>query len=533
MLAAIIALLAAFWAARAVNPSELDKRFESIEAFLRHSGPAVAGIVSAFVVWWTWGSASPLPIIHDESSYLLQADIFANLRWTAPAPALPEFFEQPQVLVTPVVASKYWPGHALLLAIGSMVHFHPLVPLLLAGATAALLFSLGTRVCNPWVGLLTWMTWLTTPLVLRYQPGYFSQTTTTAAVLAAWWCLLEWRDSRRKLWIALMALAIGWGAITQPVTMLAFALPIAVVVLWDVVRYRLWLDLPLFVAVLVAVLAILPLWNARTTGDRRLTPLALYTREYLPFDKPGFTTDSTPPRRALSPVVKSLYDDFLARRAAQRLNNLHWTIASRLWNLGRNLWQGTQLLLLPFFVVGLFAMPFGMRFAGASCVLLFLAQLPYAHDPEWTLSYLEVAPVVAAITACGIWRALVWFSHGVEVRLHIDRRPKLGSALVAIVLAFFALPSFTIWRLEHRQMSSVRTAFDAAVRELPASKAIIFLHYAKRPTHLSLVTNYPDLQRAPIWVVHDLGPRNQELVNTALDRTAFVFDEQEMGFKRF
>lgn len=533
MLAAIIALLAAFWAARAVNPSELDKRFESIEAFLRRSGPAVAAIVTPLVMWWAWGSANPLPIIHDESSYLLQADIFARLRWTAPAPAMPEFFEQPHVLVSPVVASKFPPGHALLLAIGSLVRFHPLVPLLLAGATAALLVALTTRVCNPWVGLLAWMTWLVTPLVLRYEPGYFSQSTSTLAVLAAWWCLLEWRDSRRKLWVALMAFAVAWGGITRPISMLAFALPIAVVAVADIVRYRLWADLPIAMGVALAVLAIVPLWNARTTGDKRVTPLALYTRDYLPFDKPGFATDSTPPRRALSPVLKSLYDDFLARRASQRLGTLHWIVASRLWNLGRDLWQGTQILLLPFFALGLFAMPRDMRFAGLSCVLLFLAYLPYAHDPQWTLFYLEVAPVVAAITGCGIWRALVWFTQGVEVRLHIDRRPKLGSALVAIVLAFFALPTLTIWRLEHQRMSSVRMEFDRAVRQLPASKAIIFLHYAPRTAHLSLVSNYADLQRAPIWVVHDLGARNQELVKLALDRTAFVFDETQMEFRRF
>lgn len=533
MLAAIIALLAAFWAARAVNPSELDKRFESIEAFLRRAGPPLAAVVSALVVWVVWGSSTPVPTAPEESSYLLQADIFARLHWTAPAPALPEFFEQPHVLVSPVIASKFPPGHALLLAIGSVVHFHPLVPLLLTAATAALLFALATRLCNPWVGLLTWITWLTTPLVLRYQPGYFSEVTSATAILAAWWCLLDWREHRQKRSIALMALAVGWGAITRPVAMLAFGLPIVIVVVYDAVRYRLWLDVPLALAVALAVLAILPLWNARTTGDRTLTPLAVYTRDYLPFDKPGFRTDSTPPRRALPPVLKSMYDELLALRAAQRLNTLHRTVASRLWYLARDLWRATQLLLLPFFIVGLVVMTREMRFAGLSCILLFVIYLAYAHDPSWTLFYLEAAPVVAVITACGLWRALVWFTHGVEVRLHVDRRPKLGALLVAIVLTFFAVPTLTVWRVDHRDTAEVRTAFDSAVRQLPASKAIIFLHYAARPTHLQLVSNYPELQQAPVWVVHDLGERDRELIKLALDRTAFLFDEEKMEFRRF
>lgn len=533
MLAALIALLAAFWAARAVNPSELDKRFESIEAFLRRYGPSVAAVVSALVVWWVWGSARPLPIVHDESSYVLQADIFARLRWTAPPPSMPEFFEQPNVLVSPALASKYPPGHALLLMPGALVGFHALMPLLLTAGTAALLFALVTRVCNPWVALLSWMIWLSTPLVLRYQPGYFSEVTSTLLVLSAWWCVLEWRESRSKTWIAMLAFCIGWGAITRPVTMLAFAVPVALLAVYEIVRYRLWVDLPVGLGVTLVILAILPLWSARTTGDFRLTPLAEYTRDYLPFDKPGFTTDSTPPRRALSPVAKSLYDDSLARHAEQRLDNLHWIVAARLWNIARDLWRGTQLLLLPFFVIGLFRLPREVRFAGIGCALLFLFYLPYAHDPPSTLYYLEIAPVVAAVSAIGIWRALEWFSKGVEVRLHVDRRPKLGSVLVAIVLAFFAVPTFTVWRVEHQDAGSVRMAFESAVRQLPASKAIIFLRYARRPHHLNLVFNHADLQRAPVWVVHDLGERNRDLVKLALDRTPFVFDEQEMEFRRY
>jgi 4-amino-4-deoxy-L-arabinose transferase-like glycosyltransferase len=533
VITATLALLAAFWAARLVNPSELDDRFDHMEAWLRRFGPVAAAVVSILVIWWTWGALNPLAIVHDESSYVLQSEIFARFRWTAPSPAIPEFFEQPHVLVVPAVASKYPPGHALLMAIGSLLHFPALMPLLLTGATAALIMMVTTRVTNPWMGLLAWIIWLTTPLVLRYQPGYFSETTTTALVLASWWCLLEWRETRKRSWIALLGLAVGWGAITRPLTMLAFGIPIAAIVISDVIRYRFWLEAPIALGGCLAVLAIVPLWSARTTGDRALTPTALYTRDYLPFDKPGFTPDTTPPRRAQSPVVKSLYDDFLAHHQRQRLGDLHRTFGERAWNVARDLWRGTQLVLLPFFLIGLFSMPRELRFGAASAALAFLAHLGYAHDAPWTLYYAEMVPVVAAITACGAWRALVRVARGVVIQRHIDRRPKLGAALVALVLAFSSIPTFVSWRRQHEEMTSVRTAFEQAMTQLPASKAIIFLRYAQRPHHLSLVFNSADLQHAPVWVVHDLGDRNQELVKLALDRTAFVFDETAMEFRRF
>lgn len=529
-------LAAAFWAARIVNTSELDERFERMESWIRHNGPWAAAIITIVLVWWTWGDSFPRPIVHDESSYVLQSEIFARFRWTAPSPPIPEFFEQPHVLVVPAVASKYPPGHALLLTIGSLLHFSPLIPLLLSAVTAALLTTVLARITNAWVAFLTWLIWITTPLVLRYQPGYFSEVTTTALILASWCCLLEWRETRKRRWLLWLGAAVGWGAITRPVTMLAFAIPIAAVVLWDAARTRKsrpWIDVGFAVLVSGAILAILPLWSSRTTGNARLTPLALYSREYLPFDKPGFSVDTTPPRRALSPVVQSLYDDFRAHRERQQLGSIHRTFGQRIFYFARDLFRGTQVVLVPLFILGLVGMSRELRLALISCGLLFLFYLPYAHDAPWTLYYLEIAPVIAAVTACGTWRALVWITEGVNIQLHIERRPKLGSALVAIVLAIFAFPTIAYWRREHQTMASTRSGFDQSVAQLPASKAIIFLRYAQRPHHMSLVDNHADLPNAPVWVVHDMGERNKELISLALDRTAFLFDEGAMEFRRF
>ena len=55
------------------------------------------------------------------------------------------------------------------------------MPLVIAGVTAALLMMIATRVTNPWTALLAWIVWQTTPLVLRFQPSYFSETTSARA----------------------------------------------------------------------------------------------------------------------------------------------------------------------------------------------------------------------------------------------------------------------------------------------------------------------------------------------------------------
>lgn len=518
-----VALLAALFAPRIVRPERMSAQLERVERGLRRFGGVVLAILAVLVVWWVWGQLLPVAKIHDEGSYLLQAEIFARGRWTAPSPPIPEFFEQPHVQVVPAVASKYPPGHALLLTLGVLVGFPAFVPLLLTGLTTALLFALVTRVSNPWVGLLASTFWISAPIVLRFQPSYLSELTTTPLILASWWALLEWRASRTGRWLVWMALAVGWGAITRPLTMLAIAAPIGLVVARDIVRLRRWRDAGLALASAVAVLSIVPLWNARTTGNWRLSPLELYRRDYLPFDKLGFTVDTSVPRRAgsMSPVLVTLYADFLTLHKEQPVEALPQVASHRAVNLAVGFFQGARLPLLPFAIAGLF-LSGALQFAAVSALLLFLVHLPYAHWAAWTLYYLEITPVVAALVALGLWRTAVRVSgreHGAE----------LSILLVTIVAAGFALPEIERWRREHRHMSAFARDLAVAVKRLPSQPAILFVRYSPRlRRHVSAIQNLADLERAPVWVVHDLGERNAELQRRAPNRTPYHLDEDRI-----
>src|ERR1700676_2152357 len=115
--------------------------------------PAAVALVAMLVTWYVWGSLHQVAIVHDEASYLLQAETVARLRWAMPSPPLPAFFEQFHVLVAPTFASKYPPGHGILLVPGIWLGMPGLVPVLLNGLAAALLFVLARRVTNGWVAL--------------------------------------------------------------------------------------------------------------------------------------------------------------------------------------------------------------------------------------------------------------------------------------------------------------------------------------------------------------------------------------------
>lgn len=527
VLLSTVAIVAAIVASRLPFASSAGERLARVSGRVASPrfGALAAAVISMVVVWYVWDAGSPIAKVHDETSYLLQADIFASGRWTAPSPPIPDFFEQPHVQVVPAVASKYPPGHALVLTPGALVGFPALVPLLLTGITAWLIVVLAARLSNPWVALVTWLVWLTAPIVLRFQPSYFSELTTAPLVLFSWWALREWREGRRARWLWWMALAIGWGAITRPLTMLAFAIPIGVVVMRDTVRLRLWRDFGVAFAIGLAVLSLLPLWSAKTTGDWRVSPIELYRKDYLPFDKIGFTPDTTPPRRTVSPVLRTTYDYFRLARTQQSLDALPHIVADRAINLASALFQGARLPLALLALAGLLAMTPPLAFGLGSSLVLLLVHLPYAHWAPWTVYYLELTPVVAFLVAMGGWRAL-------RALATDERRTITGMALTAVAIAAFAVPAIGWWKRDHRGRSAFDRRFAASLQQLP-TPAIVFIRYSPRfAQHVSVVFNSAHLEQEPIWVVHDLGARNDELRRLAPERASFDFEEEQLVAER-
>lgn len=488
----------------------------------------VVFVVTFLVLWYSWAAWNPIPVVHDEMAYVLQAQIFARGRWALPSPPLSAFWEQPHVLVEPVLAAKYFPGHALMMAAGALVGWPALMPLLLQSTTAALLYVLARRVGSGAIALLAWVVWLFTPMVMYFGASYFAQATSTAFWLAGWYALLEWRTMRRTRWLLAVAFCTGWVAITRPLTGVAYAIPIGIVVLRHVYAERRWRDFAYAFAMGTAVIAILALWSAKTTGDWRVTPQALYTRMYMPYDVPGFGMDSTPPSHSIAPDLLQLNNVYSSVHVTHFPSTLPSALATRARYLFISTWGVTSGIMGVFALLGLLTLGGATSFALASSVLVLVAYLLYATPPQWTLYYYESVPTYAYLTAAGMaWAASL--SSRAPLTRGSWRLRRWSGALVAGA-AMLALPGIVALRIIHGQHIGDRkflTRFDRLLATIHDERAVVFVRYAgTHNPHVTFVRNTANPQQERIWVVYDRGEvENALLLATAPERKAYLFDE--------
>ncbi len=498
-------------------------------------GPAIVGVLTALAVWWVWAATAGVPVMHDEWAYWLQAGQYAHGAWSQAAPVIPEFFEQMYVLVTPVFAAKYPPGHAIVIALGFMLGWPMLMPLVLSGLTGGLVFALARRVRGGGVALATWLFWLGTFGNLRWRASYFSEVTSSLCWLVAWWALLEWRASRRRAPMVVLALSIGWCAVTRPYTAVALAIPIAGVVIVDLVRLGSWRGnwrdtwresvrtMAIGIATGTMVLLVLPLWSWRTTGNMKETPLATYTRQYLPFDVPGLRVDLAPPERAVPAEMEQVRAFLRGVKEQQVREPFVRTIAWRTLGVALHTFDAWRLPLLVCFLIGLAALGAPGWLALGTGILLIVSYGVQAHSPDWTLYYLEALPALAYATACGARRLLALTSAGLRV-----------APFAAVLVAGLVVRDIGNARKLVGRLSEGPRTFVASVAALPKRPNVVFVRYAPDrgagSLHLSLVANDGVLDTAPSWIVHDRGNDNRRLLLATPNRTAYLYDESTRTF---
>ena len=498
------------------------------------STPVVVALLTGAATFFVWGSLTRTAVVHDESAYLLQAQLFSNFRFTAPSPPLPQFFEQLYVNLRPAVFSKYPPGTSLLLAPGVMFGMPGLPVVVMNALSGALVFVLVRRHAGGVVALLTWLFWASSFPVQYFHAMYLSEVPTSLAWLAAWWGVSRWATSGRARDLAIAAGAIALCGITRPLTAVALAISVGAVLVF-VARRRgaapPWLtrrELGTLGGFAFAALLFVGVWSWRSTGDPFTTPLSLYTKRYVPFDRLGFGVRAGEAPSATLPWDQRVTDgSFYEEHRIHTLTTLPRTLVARARMVGRDMWYDWRGGLALVALLGLVGAPLALWVGLGALVVQLLLYLLYAHPARWSLYYIEVLPVLAFATALGVLRIL-------ELGAHRLSSSRARLTLVAAMVLAMAYPTVVTLRQVRAQIVADHGYYDSFRASLPsdADSAIVFVRYA--PSHndgLSLVRNVPDFRSARIWTAYDRGAENAQLLRLAPRRKAYLFDEGEWALE--
>lgn len=172
-----------------------------------------------------------IPHVQDSVTYLFQAKTLANGRLWAPAPPLPEFFEQEFLLVRDGRwFGKYPPGFPLLLAVGLLAGGPWLINPLLAALTTPLLFVLGKQLYSRATGLLAAALLLGSPFFLFMSANFLAHGAELfwgTLFMVCWLSALRKPGGRR--WAVASGLALGFLFLTRQITAVALGLPFLLV----------------------------------------------------------------------------------------------------------------------------------------------------------------------------------------------------------------------------------------------------------------------------------------------------------------
>lgn len=496
-----------------------------LHALRSRRAPVLAGVLSAAAAAYVWG-LHPAPFVHDEAAYLLQAKLYSTGRWIGPAAPIPEFFEQMYTFVWPYTAAKYPPGFPLALVPGVWLGLPVLVPIALVGIAGALVFSLAREISNEIVAAMTWLLWTTIPHETWPMPPFMSQHLSTALLLATWYALERWRKVGRSQSLFCVAFFMGCEGITRPFTFAVAAIPVVLVVLVIVVKRRCWLQLGGALAIDIAILSVIPLWSFKTTGDPKVTPLALHLRWYTPYDNIGFGWDAPPPVRALPPDLRNVTRLLSRDRRHHTLSRVPQLAVGRALQIRLNAFPRWRALLLLPIAYGIFLVPAEGLFAGATALLIFLAHLVLAHPVKLSMYYMETYPVLTFLAAIGTWRLVVGERPAASEETADPETVRAGLQIGVLLFAMMiplALDDLGRYREWERFIPARKARFRSVVAKLPG-KSMIFVRYPPGfAAFITLIENGPDLSRQKAWIVHDLGPENERLRAIAPDRTPYLY----------
>ena len=455
--------------------------------------------------------------IHDENSYLFQAETLLAGHWSFPSHAeFPRLFDEVHVLNEGRFASRYYPGTGAWLAPFVAIG-HPVWGLWLAsGLTAMFLFWAGRELGGNGVGLLSGVMTAVSPGIAVFANLYLAHLPGLVGLSAFLFAFLRMIRTNSIGSAFAAGAGLSFAMLCRPMTAAGFALPFGLWMAWSLIGPRRWSSDPysrllrwksaLGMAVpLAAGLAVMVAYNRDITGSWTIMPYQLYTDIYSPRHVYGFN-NVVRGEAKLGPKVLEDYDRWAENLTPARavVNVRNRVIASLQWTVG-------IVPLLTGLVVFFAGVPdrAGGFLAGrwwlipASIVSLHAVHVPYWLDGMLHYHYVfESGPMLVLMLVAATDRAAQSWNHQNRLRMPVWWLGLLITAFLPLYVSFdTVLPmSRAAAGVNHLgytrlQMRDFRKRVDQTVTRRPA---LVLVDQDPANLHLDYIVNPPSLDAATL-----------------------------------
>ncbi|PYV44019.1 MAG: hypothetical protein DMG06_08295 [Acidobacteria bacterium] len=491
---------------------------------------ALAIWIFAFVMYWAIGYFAErgfTPNMHDEYAYIFQAETFANGKLYYPPPVHPEFFDAFHILTEKIYASKYPPGHALILVPGLLLGVPMLMPLLLSMGSLMVLYFWVKEIKDQDFALISTGLLAISPLQIQMATSYLSHSTTLFFLLLFAYSLRNSFERRSLGYPVIAGIAIGIAFITRPLTAFAVASPFIFYFFFLAIRKAREGKKHGLKIISLMSLACFPFliiffgYNTILMGSPLKFPWTEYTQRYMPADNFGFGLTENSRLEQLSPRKADFYQDYV-----QRLKR-DYTFGGAIWQLlverlPDTLRASDDSIGLVLFLPLAFSLPMAIyeKLMLWSVIFLFLAHFFYYGGlPRYQF---EAIPFIIYFIVRGTYALLKLLkkTDGNLIRSFLVWHLLSGAIYV---FSFKMLGEFNL----KRDFTRYHSAFRDLVNNAGPEPKVIFVRYQpKHNYHFDLINNEPNLQASRNIFVLDLGGENQKLMRCFRGRSFFLFDEK-------
>ena len=451
----------------------------------------------------------PAPAIHDEFSYLVQADIFAHGRLAYPPHPMAQYLETFYVFFQPVYASMFPPAQAMFLAVGQWLG-NPWIGVLLSCGTmaAALLWMLQAWLPPRWAMLGTCIFALRVASYGYWINSYWGGAVAAiggALVLGALPRLQKEPQVRHAL---LMGAGIFLLANSRPLEGMIFCLPVAaVMVAWLWRRAKQGDSSPIgsvyapLALSLAALAAFTFYYNWRITGNAFELPHVRFNKEFMSvrlflWQKP------LPAKEFSNPQFRELFSIW----AFEQFNGTAETIRHITW---QKIVDFYHYFLGVFLAIPLLAVPWMVKDRRTKLLLIqFLFCAAGLFSVVWFLPH-YAAPMFVGFVA--LW---------VQCFRHLRQWKPLGYALgvrLSRVILLAALVSLTVCaheiiaeRYEHQicdkwQPHNLdRERITRELNAIPGQHLVLVRYTEDHNIHMEWVYNRADIDASKIVWAREL-----------------------------